>query len=407
MRRAALTAGGRWTAAAALLLASSGSIAHARAESGSILLRTSEAFAPCLGPALQAFARESGLNVVVDVGDLDPPRGADVVIGDDSEMTRLLEGGVADLATSFDLGSVPWVLVVPAGSPAGALSALAPERVAVMGGRASRAARESLQGMPAERVRVSRDADELRRARYALVPRSLAGSGEQRPSGVRPLMAVTAVIAGAPHPSGARALLTFLRSERARRLLASCLDSPKTGAAQPHPSSASGTAASYAQSVVDWWLPECTLMHNGYNDPSQVLGGPDAVKLADKDDYRGIMSLGQGGYVIVDMGQTVVDGKGADIRVYQVTGTEPVTLYAATSPQGPFTLVALREDCGNRVTGFGNFERSCDFDLHDAALTEARYLKIEDGEIYPCLAGGTITEGADIDAIEILNITKP
>src|SRR5438093_1408070 len=134
-----------------------------------------------------------GLGTTGD-GVLGPPRGADVVIGDDAEMTRMLEGGVADLATSFDLGSLPWVMVVPAGSPAGSLSALGADRVSVMGGRASRAARESLQTMPAERVRVSRDADELRHARYALVPRSLAGPGEQRPSGVRPLMAVTAMV---------------------------------------------------------------------------------------------------------------------------------------------------------------------------------------------------------------------
>ncbi|HEY2942812.1 MAG TPA: hypothetical protein VGN09_10310 [Vicinamibacteria bacterium] len=403
MRRAALTAGGRSAAAAALLLASSGSMAHPRAGSGPVHLRTSEAFAPCLAPALQAFSRESGLSVVVDVGDLDPPRGADVVIGDDSEMTRLLEGGLADLGTSFDLGSLPWVMVVPAGSPVASLSVLAPERVSVMGGRASRAARESLHGMPAERVRVSRDADELRQARYALVPRSLAGPGEQRPSGVRPLMAVTAVIADAPHASGARALLAFLRSERARRLLASCLDAPGRGTAPARVSSASGAAASYAQSVVDWWLPECSLTHNGYNDPGQVLGRPDAAFLGTKDQYTGIMSLGQGGYVTVDMGDTAVDGRGPDVRVYQVTGAEPVTLYAAASAQGPFTVVALREDCGTRVSGFGNFERSCDFDLHDAGVAEARYFKIEDGEIYPCLAGGTITEGADIDAIEILN----
>ena len=404
MRHAALTAGARWTAAAALLLASSGSMAHARVESGALRLRTSEAFAPCLTPAVQAFSRESGLSVVVDVGDLDPALGADVLIGDDSEMTRLLEGGIAELETSFDLGSLPWVLVVPAGSPAGALSALAPERVAVMGGRASRAARESLQGMPAERVRVSRDADELRRARYALVPRSLAGPGEQRASGVRPLMAVTAVVAGAPHPFGARALLTFLRSERARRVLASCLDSPEVGAAQPHASSAAGTAASYAQSVVDWWLPECTLTHNGYNDPAKVLGPPDAVFLGTKDKYTGLMSLGQGGYVTVDMGDTAVDGPGADVRVYQVTGMEPMTLYAATSAQGPFNLVALREDCGTRVPGAGNnWERYCDFNLRDAGMAEARYFKIEDGEEFPCEQGTTVTEGADIDAIEILH----
>jgi hypothetical protein len=163
-------------------------------------------------------------------------------------------------------------------------------------------------------------------------------------------------------------------------------------------------AGFFAQSVVDWWLPECTLTHNGYNDPAKVLGPPDAVYLGTKDKYTGLMSLGQGGYVTVDMGDTAVDGPGADVRVYQVTGMEPVTLYAATSAQGPFNLVALREDCGTRVPGAANnWERYCDFNLRDAGMAEARYFKIEDGEIYPCLAGGTITEGADIDAIEILN----
>ena len=388
---------------AASLLATPGLIGPAGADHGQVHLRTSEAFAPCLAPAVAAFSRESGLSVVLDVGDLDPPRGADVLIGDDSEMTRLLEGGTADLATSFDLGSLPWVLVVPAGSPVASLSALAPDRVVVMGGRASRAARESLQGMPADRVRVSRDADELRQARHALVPRSLAGSGEQRPSGVRPLMAVTALITDAPHPSGARALMAFLRSDRARRLLTPCLDPPPTEADVKASVAGSVSGRAFAQSVVDWWLPECTLTHNAYNDPAKVLGPPDAVFLGIKDKYTGLMSLGQGGYVTVDMGDTAVDGPGADVRVYQVTGMEPVTLYAATSAQGPFNLVALREDCGTRVPGAAPWERYCDFNLRDAGMAEARYFKIEDGEIYPCLAGGTITEGADIDAIEILN----
>jgi hypothetical protein len=394
---------GRTALAAALLLATPGLLAPAGADRGQLRLRTSEAFAPCLAPAVEAFSRESGLSVAVDVGDLDPPRGADVVIGDDAEMTRMLEGGVADLATSFDLGSLPWVMVVPAGSPAGFLSALGADRVLVMGGRASRAARESLQAMPAERVRVSRDAGELRQARYALVPRSIAGPGEQRPSGVRPLMAVTAMITDSSRPDGARALVAFLRSDRARRLLTPCLDPPAPEAGAKASAARSAAAASFAQSVVDWWLPECTLVHNGYNDPNKVLGAPDAVFLGVKDQYTGLMSLGQGGYVTVDMGDTAIDGPGPDVRVYQVTGMEPVTLYAATSAQGPFNLVALREDCGTRVPGAGNWERYCDFDLRSTGISEARYFKIEDGEIYPCLAGGTITEGADIDAIEILN----
>jgi hypothetical protein len=292
---------------------------------------------------------------------------------------------------------------VPTGSPAGALSALAPERVAVLGGAAGRAARSSLQGMSPDRLRVSRDARELRSAPYALVPRSLAGPGEHRPSSVRPLIATAALITDSPRAADARRLLSFLRSDRARRLLTPCFDALPVDAGEARASAAPASAAFYARSVVDWWLPDCSLTRNGYNDPGQVVGSPDAIRLEEKDAYRGIMSLGQGGYVTVDLGDSAVDGPGPDLRVYQVTGTEPVTLYAATDAQGPFVLVGLRVDCGERTPGFANLERHCDFDLRGTGLAEARYLKVEDGEIYPCLAGGTITEGADIDAIEILN----
>jgi hypothetical protein len=159
----------------------------------------------------------------------------------------------------------------------------------------------------------------------------------------------------------------------------------------------------YAQAVVDWWLPQCTLAHNRYNDPAEVLGPPDAVNLGGVDNYQGFMSLGEGGYVTVDMGVTIVDGPGADIRVFQTTSNEPVTVYASTSPGGPFALIGLRVPCGVRTPGV--FSNHCDFDLHDGGVTAARYLKIEDGEIYPCLAGGTVTEGADIDAVQVLSAT--
>jgi hypothetical protein len=78
-----------------------------------------------------------------------------------------------------------------------------------------------------------------------------------------------------------------------------------------------------------------------------------------------------------------------------------VTLYGSTAP-GAFTLIGLGSTAAS-TPGFENPERHCDFDLRGTGLAEARYLKVEDGEIYPCLSGGTITEGADIDAIEILN----
>ena len=83
------------------------------------------------------------------------------------------------------------------------------------------------------------------------------------------------------------------------------------------------------------------------------------------------------------------------------TTGEPVSLYAGDAVSGPFRLVALRRPCGVRSPGI--FSNHCDFDLAEAGLASARYLRIEDGELYPCLAGGTLTEGADIDAVELLS----
>src|SRR5262249_30818520 len=144
------------------------------------------------------------------------------------------------------------------------------------------------------------------------------------------------------------------------------------------PASAAGAAGTgavaYAQAVVDWWLPQCSLEHNHYNDPNEVLGAPDAVFLGTKDAYTGIMSMGQGGYVVVDLGVTAVDGPGADVRVYQMTSNEPVTVYASDSASGPFTLIGLRVTCGTRSQG--RPANHCDFDLRDGGLAQARYLKI-------------------------------
>ena len=47
-----------------------------------------------------------------------------------------------------------------------------------------------------------------------------------------------------------------------------------------------------------------------------------------------MMSLGQGGWVTVDMGATVVDGPGDDVRVYQATSNEEITVYASSSRPG-------------------------------------------------------------------------
>ena len=370
---------------------------------GPVRVRASAAFAPFLEPTLAAFSRESGLPTALDVSEPDPPGEADVVVGDDVELQRLLEGGRADVASSFDLGYIPWVFVVPERSPESVSALAAADRVYLPGGKVGLLGRAGLKAVSTERVRVSNDPKELRQATHALVPRTLAGAGEHRPAGVRSLVATAAMVTAAPHPAGARQLLAFLRSPRGRAVLSSWLDASETLGSDVGKPLGAGESG-YAVSVVDWWLPGCSLQHNGYNDPQKVLGPPDAVFLGVKDSYLGIMSLGMGGYVTVDMGASAIDGPGDDVRVFQTTAGEPVTLYASANPQGPFVMLGLRFDCRTRSPGL--LSNHCDFDLHDGGLAEARYFKIEDGEIYPCLAGDTITEGADIDAIQILNL-KP
>src|SRR6266496_3946305 len=116
----------------------------------------------------------------------------------------------------------------------------------------------------------------------------------------------------------------------------------------------------WAKSVVDWWLPSCSLAQNHYNNPQDVLGLPDASGPTG-GPYVGFMSLGDVGHVTVDMGGCAVDGDDDDVRVYQSVSREPVTLYASGAPDGPYVLVESRKRCGNNLPGV--YSRVCTFDL--------------------------------------------
>jgi hypothetical protein len=358
-------------------------------------VRASVAFAPVAATIVDAFARESGIPAVLERGEPDPPAGADVVIGDDSELQRLLEAGVVDERSSVDLGTLPWVLVAPAGAPAGAVEAAgaSADGIAVLAGRAGREARISLSAVAPSRLTVSADPEALGRASVALVPSSLAGAGERRATTLPPLIATAALVVESKHVAETQRLLAFLKSDTARRLLGRQL-TPVTFAD-------AAESEIFALAVTDYWIPACSVAGDSYNDPQQALGAPNAANLGGKDLYSGMVSLGQGGWLIVDMGQEIVDHAGYDLRVFQTTASEPVTVYAADNPSGPFTRIGLRVPCGYRSNGV--YSHHCDFDLHDGGVAQARYFKIEDGEIYPCKAAGTKTEGADIDAVEALN----
>jgi len=158
----------------------------------------------------------------------------------------------------------------------------------------------------------------------------------------------------------------------------------------------------YAKTVIDSRLPLCERMPNIYNDPSTVLGPPDVAGFP-PNDWTGFVSLGEGGHVTVDMETCADDVAGMDVRVYQAVGSEPVTLYAGGTPAGPWVLLESRKICGTRLPGAGAAMRYCDFDLASGEVQEARYFKVEDGELYPCATAGSASEGADIDAVEILH----
>jgi hypothetical protein len=162
----------------------------------------------------------------------------------------------------------------------------------------------------------------------------------------------------------------------------------------------------YAKRVIDLFLTNCSRRRNSYNDPGEVLGPPDAARIS-SDPFvgTGFLSLGEKGHVDVDMEVCATDTPGGDIRVWQTVSNEPVTLYVAGRPEGPYLLIGDRVRCGTRLGG-GPFSGYCDFDLADGEIQEARYLRVEDGEHFPCQEADTDTEGADIDAVQVLHL-KP
>jgi hypothetical protein len=149
--------------------------------------------------------------------------------------------------------------------------------------------------------------------------------------------------------------------------------------------------------VSEWWIPRCSLDHNIYNDPQTALGPPDAAGFG-PESYTGFISLGFGGRVTLDLGGCLRDHPGNDVRVFQAVSGEPVSVYVSASPDGPFTLLEARKSCGQRINAVQGY---CDFDFASGQVAEARYVRVEDGELWPC-PGGTRSEGADLDAVQVL-----
>jgi PKD repeat protein len=126
----------------------------------------------------------------------------------------------------------------------------------------------------------------------------------------------------------------------------------------------------------------CQIPNNNFSDPGYtpgVLGRPDGVAYA----------MGRNGWIVLDMGDTVYNGSGNDLRVVEAsTAQKGYTCYAGTTPDGPWITLG---------TGIGTAE----FDLSAGSLNKVRYLKIKDDGDGPSQGLGI---GFDLDAVEMITL---
>ena len=152
------------------------------------------------------------------------------------------------------------------------------------------------------------------------------------------------------------------------------------------------SAQKYASKVVSYLIGG---MNNKNTDVDLILKEPHTSSKS-KKAYD--VSLG-GGFIVVDMGVTIVDGNGPDLVVHEsgssISGASSEPFYVKGSPtMKPGSWVFLGEYSGDKTSidlktfGVNNIRYIAIFDT---------YFKTNDSAEYP---------GADIDAVVALNYKK-
>lgn len=195
--------------------------------SAPLVVKASPVAQPCVAAAATAY----GSPVVVrtaEIGSVESGVDADVVVAAEEELTRVIEGGASLPDVEADLGTIPWVLVAPAGSlaPAG-LHALSRTSavVRVPQGVIARHARASLEALGPGRVRgVRADAATLapRTGELALVPLSLAGRASVVATQVPPVNVVGVISRASVQADAARAFVAYLSGGRGQAAFLAC-----------------------------------------------------------------------------------------------------------------------------------------------------------------------------------------
>jgi hypothetical protein len=132
---------------------------------------------------------------------------------------------------------------------------------------------------------------------------------------------------------------------------------------------------------------EVTMVNDKDND---VIPAGTAWSLGLHDGRR--YSMGVGGWIIIDMGQDVINGGGYDFTVYENDADpEGYQVYVGTNWNGPFTYIGA--DTG-----------AASFDLSSGGVGIMRYVKIvDDGDG----SQSSPTAGFDLDAIEATTYNAP
>jgi hypothetical protein len=151
----------------------------------------------------------------------------------------------------------------------------------------------------------------------------------------------------------------------------------------------------YAEHVTEWTDDfNCGLLLR--TNTAQALGPPNASGFTSQGDPGdGYISIDTSGALGVEMGVTVIDGHGTDIRVWQYVAGEGVELYAAQTEAGPWYSLGW-QPCEDPY---------CDFDLAPSGLRYAKYFRIVDREALQNWAVCYQTSGAEIDSVQALHYT--
>jgi hypothetical protein len=127
-------------------------------------------------------------------------------------------------------------------------------------------------------------------------------------------------------------------------------------------------------------VPACYIPDNNFDDE-----GITFYALWEPDEMR--YSIGRSGWVIMDMGESVLDGPGSEIKIYEGdSDAEGYFCYAGQSMDGPWIYLG---------TGSG----TTTFNFTSSGVDEARFIRIEDD------GNGSASgdnAGFDLDAVEAL-----